>query len=211
MLGIIRVLTTDDPMVFESHGKIIERLYRIPVKSYCIPDQPYGIHDDATEEAAIPKIVALAKQIEAEGAQAILISCAADPAVEQARSAVSIPVLGAGTCAAAAALALGRRVGVLNLTGHTPASPAAVLGERQVRDIAPAGVDNTTELMTAAVEAAAVKALQELAAECDVIMLACTGFSTIRFAEKMRSHVRIPLVDAVEAGGAMAQLVLRNL
>ena len=210
MLGIIRVLTTNDPKVFESHGQIIEKLYDIPVKNYCIPNQPYGIHDDVTEEAAIPKIVALAKQIEADGAAAILISCAADPGVEQARAAVKIPVLGAGTCAAAVAMALGRRVGVLNLTGHTPASPASVLGTRQTMEIAPLGVENTTDLMTPSGEAAAVQALQKLAANCDVVMLACTGFATIHFAEKMRSHVSIPIVDAVEASGAMAQLALRN-
>lgn len=211
MLGIIRVLTTENPVVFESHGKIIEQMYGISVRNYCIPNQPYGIHDDETERMAIPKIVSLAKRIEADGASAILVSCAADPGVEEARAVVRIPVLGAGSCAASAAMAIGRRVGVLNLTGHTPASPAAVLGTRQVMEIAPAEVENTTDLMTPAGERAAVEALQELATHCDVIMLACTGFATIKFAAKMRQHVGVPIVDAVEASGTMAQLVLRNL
>ncbi|MCI1821943.1 MAG: aspartate/glutamate racemase family protein [Megasphaera sp.] len=211
MLGIIRVLTTDDSKVFESHGVIIKERYGIHVKSYCIPDQPYGIHDEVTETAAIPKIITLAKNIEADGVKAILISCAADPGLQQVRASVHIPVIGAGTCAAALALTLGKRVGVLNLTGHTPSSPAAILGERQVMEVAPEGVDNTTDLMTPSGKMAAIKALGELAAACDVIMLACTGFATIHFAEKMRKHVPIPIVDAIEASGAVAQLILRNI
>lgn len=209
MLAVIRVFTTKDTAVLASHGKIIEHLYGISVRTYCIPDQPCGIHDAATEKTAIPKIVAAARQAEADGAEAVFISCAADPGVEKARETVKIPVLGAGTCAAAAAMTLGKKIGVLNLTGNTPASPAALLGNRLEMELAPEGVDNTTDLLTTAGEKAAARALRKLEERCDVVMLACTGFATIRFAEKMRQEAGIPIVDAVEAGGAMAKMFLR--
>ncbi len=211
VLAVIRVFTSKDPAVLTSHEEIIRHLYGITVRTYCIPEQPYGIHDAATEKVAVPKIAAAATQAEADGAEAIFISCAADPGVEAARAILHIPVLGAGTCAAAVAMTLGRKIGVLNLTGNTPASPAALLGERLEMELAPKGVENTADLLTTQGEEAAVHALKRLAAKCDVVMLACTGFATIRFAEKMRPKVQIPIVDAVEAGGAMAQMILRKM
>lgn len=211
MLGIIRVLTTDNSSILESHGKIISSLYGIKTQNCCIPNQPHGVHDDSTELAAIPKIVDLAKKMEANGAKAILISCAADPALRQTREALHIPVLGAGTCGALVSMALGSRVGVLNLTGQTPISPAMILGSRQTMEIAPEEVDNTLDLMTPNGMEAAKYALQKLEDHCDVVMLACTGFATIGFAEKMRPLTRIPIVDAVEASGAIAQIALRSL
>jgi allantoin racemase len=207
MLAIIRVFTTTSRQILESHGKIIEKLYDISVKNYCILDQPYGIHNSATEQMAIPKIVAEARQAEKDGADAILISCAADPALKEVRTAVCIPVLGAGTCAAAMSMAFGQRVGVLNLSGNTPLSPAVVLGSRLEMELAPEGVENTTDLLTSEGETSAIRALKRLAEKCDVVMLACTGFSTIGFAEKMRQQVDIPLVDAIEAAGAAIQLL----
>jgi Asp/Glu/hydantoin racemase len=37
------------------------------VVSRCIPDQPEGIHDGETERIAVPKVLALAKEMEREG------------------------------------------------------------------------------------------------------------------------------------------------
>ncbi|WP_374954722.1 OPT/YSL family transporter [Paenibacillus sp. AR247] len=75
--------------------------------SRSISDQPLGIYDDASEEAALPKIVELGIQMEQEGCRLLIVSCAADPGVRELRSRVSIPVIGAGSSAALVALSLG--------------------------------------------------------------------------------------------------------
>lgn len=48
-VGLIRVLTTADPELLQLHGRLIEQYFPLlKVESRCIPDQPDGIHDDAT-------------------------------------------------------------------------------------------------------------------------------------------------------------------
>ncbi|MGO5130577.1 aspartate/glutamate racemase family protein [Mitsuokella jalaludinii] len=205
MLGIIRVLTHNDQGFVDMHGNAITSFYHIPTISRCIPEQYQGVHDEATKAQAIPKIVALAKELEERGAKALLISCAADPGVAEARAAVTIPVLGAGTCVAAVARSLGAHVGVLNLTGTTPPSLRNVLGDAFFQEIAPQGIENTTQLQTPAGKAAAIAALRELECCCDVVALACTGFNTMGLAQEMRPLLSIPIVDPIEASGAIAQ------
>ena len=96
MLGIIRVLTTEDEKILHEHTAIMDKEFGISLISRCIPDQPNGIYDDATEAVAVPKIEKLAKKmVEEDRVDAITISCAADPAVESCRSLVNVPVFGA--------------------------------------------------------------------------------------------------------------------
>lgn len=210
MLAVVRVFTTEDPVVLSAHGEVIREKYRIPTQTWCIPDQPRGIYDSASEEAAAPKIVTVAKQAAEAGAQAVFISCAADPAVTECRKALDIPVIGAGSAAAAMGLALGKRVGVLNLNAPTLPVMADILGSRLIMERWPHGVNDTTGLLTPSGRQAAVAAAQELAAVCDVIVFGCTGYSTIHLADLLRTYVSIPVVDAVEAGGAVAQFILAS-
>ena len=204
MLAIIRVFTTQDEVIKESHSKLLLENYGIKSKTYCIPDQPKGIYSEETEKEAVPKIVATAVQAEKEGATSILISCAADPAVNEVRDAVKIPVLGAGSCACAVALALGKKVGVLNLTPYTPEPIKKILGKHLHKEIAPEGVVNTTDLLTDEGFIAAKEAVTLLAKTSDVIIFACTGLTTMGLKAKIEAEYNIPLVDAVLAAGAIA-------
>lgn len=207
-IALIRVFSTTDPLVKEAHGNIIAKRYGLSVQTYLIPDQPFGIHDYESEAVAVPKIVAVAKQAEQAGAKLVLISCAIDPAVAQCRQELAIPVIGAGSAAAGTTIGLGSRVGVLNLNGTTHQRIAAVLGTRFVAEASPSGVKNTTDLLTTEGKVAAQQAAQELAKQCDVIMLGCTGFSTIALAAELRRHISVPVVDAVEAAGGLAWQVM---
>ncbi|GAF25976.1 hypothetical protein MTCOM_02180 [Moorella thermoacetica] len=209
MLAVIRVLTTDDEDLLNAHGRLISERYGIPTRSYCIPDQPRGIYDDETERVAVPKIVQLARRVEEEGAGAIFISCAADPALAEVRATCKVPVIGAGSAAAAVALAAGERIGVLNLMESTPAAVAAVLGRRMVAQARPEGVTNTRDLMTPGGKKQALKAAGLLVEKgADVIVFACTGYSTIGLAGDIKKHLGVRVIDAVEAGGLIASYVL---
>ncbi|MCS7462223.1 aspartate/glutamate racemase family protein [Paenibacillus doosanensis] len=212
MIGLIRVFTTENQSIIEEHGNVISRLYGLPVMSKCIPDQPLGIFNDETEQIAIPKIVELGKQMEKDGCKLLLISCAADPAIEQLRKNVSIPVVGAGSAAALTALALGEPVGVMGITECIPAVMENLLGDSLVQYIRPEDVTNTTDLLTQAGRDKALEAARSLLSQgTKVIVFACTGFSTIGFADVLRKELRVPVIDAVEAEGLYASNFYKQL
>lgn len=212
MIGLIRVLTTTDAEVLEQHGKMITNLYGVPVINKCIPDQPLGIFNDETEEIANPKIVALGQSLEAQGCKLLIISCAADPAIKQLRENVSIPVIGAGSAASHMALAIGKKVGVMGITDEVPAVMNNLLGDLLVNSIRPEGVTNTTDLMTPAGREKAIAAARSLMEQgTEVIVFACTGFSTIGLADVLRKELNVLVIDAVEAEGLFASTLYKQL
>lgn len=207
MLAVIRVLTTENQDLLQQHGRIITDKFGLPTKSYCIPDQYQGIYDEATRIKAVPKIVQAVQQAEREGAKTIFISCAADPGLREARACTRLPVIGAGSALAAVGMAISEHIGVLNLTGPTPAGIVALLGSRLVAEASPAGVQNTTQLL--ANQDAILKAVQSLLDQkAEVILLACTGYSTIGMADFITQKFGCQAVDAVQAGGLITQYLL---
>ncbi|MEM1628959.1 MAG: aspartate/glutamate racemase family protein [Desulfurococcaceae archaeon] len=212
LIGLIRVITINDEELLNLHGKLIERAFpELRVISRSIEDQPKGIYDRESEEKAKPKILRLAREFEKQGVEAVVISCAADPAVAEARKELKIPVIGAGSAAASIALSLGERIGVLNLTEETPGVIKRILGKHLVAEAKPRGVENTLDLLTDQGKSAARKALEELLDNnVDVILLGCTGYSTIGFAKIAEEIARIPVVDPVIASGAVTLSVLRQ-
>ncbi|MDD3426876.1 MAG: aspartate/glutamate racemase family protein [Aminobacterium sp.] len=204
-IALIRVLTSRDPQVLESHGKILMALFpEWDVCSYCIPDQPEGIHDEETKKRALPKIERLAFSLLPENFDGIIVSCADDPAVESLRRQLSIPVIGAGRSTALLALGVGRRVGVIGITDETPAGMKDILKDFLIKEIRPKEVHSTLDLMTCEGRAAVLKEAMNLKKEgADVIALACTGMSTVSLASEIKKEVNIPVIDPVSAEGAL--------
>lgn len=211
-VGLIRVLTTDEQPLLQLHGRLIEEAFpHLQVRSRCIPDQPQGIYDAATEAMAVPKIVHLAKEMAAAGAEALIVSCAADPGVPEVRRELSLPVIGAGSAAAALALALGRRVGTLGINAEAPEPMKRVLGTHLVAQSKPAAVRTTLDLLTENGTTGVFAAARELKERgCDVICLACTGLSTLQIADELGRATGLPVVDPVIAAGVVADYLLRR-
>jgi len=211
-VGLIRVITLKDDELLNLHGRIIESAFpELKVVSRCIEDQPKGVYDRETEEIAKPKVVRLAKEFEREGVEAVIVSCAADPGVREARRELRIPVVGAGSALASLSLAYGEKVGVLNLTEDTPDVVKRILGPHLVAEEKPEGVRNTLDLMSDWGREAARKALEKLLRRgVDVVALACTGYSTIGFARVAREMAGIPVVDPVIAAGAVTLGILKQ-
>lgn len=206
------MVTLTDEEVLNKHGRIIMGAFpELEVVSRCIEDQPYGIYNKESEEVAKPKVLRLVRRFEAEGFDAVIVSCAADPAVDEARRVVRIPVVGAGSAVASLALAYGRRVGVLNLTEETPEAIRRVLGPHLVAEASPRGVRNTLDLLRDWGQRAAFEALKELTARgVDVVVLGCTGYSTIEFAGRAREVAGVPVLDPVLAAGAVTLGILKQ-
>lgn len=197
-IGVIRVLTQKQELV-EAHGRLIERwLPSVATVSRCIPDQPEGVHDAATKRAAAPKVVALAQELAAQEVDGIVVSCADDPGVPEARALLDVPVTGAGESVAAAAARFDGPVGVLGITPDAPPAFSRILGNRLLANLVPDGVHDTLELQTPAGERAALEAARCLRdrGAC-AIALACTGFATIGLAPKLERAAGVPVLDAV--------------
>jgi len=203
MLGIIRVITMQRQADIDQHGLLIEKDSGIRTLSACIPNQPNGVYDEATEAESLPKIVALARELERRGCRAVGISCAADPALEEARLAVGVPVYGAGSCAARRALRLAPRVGVLTILEEIPPLIYEALGQACIGMDRPEGVVTTIDLQAPAGREAAIEAARRLRARgAEVLVLACTGFASIDFAAELFARTGIVAVDPILALGA---------
>ena len=107
-------------------------------------------------------------------------------------------------------MALGNRIGVLNLNEETPRVISSLLGKSLVGATSPEGVSTTLDLMTPAGKTAAVKAAGSLVQmKADAIVMACTGYATISLAPVLRKEIKIPIVDPIEASGLITHEVLR--
>ncbi|HHW02232.1 MAG TPA: hydantoin racemase [Thermoanaerobacterales bacterium] len=202
-IGLIRVVTLSDERLLNAHEKVLkDRFGNLDINTRCIPDQPEGIHDDETERMAVPKIMKLAQEFEDDGADAVFISCAADPGVEECRKTLKIPVIGAGSACAAVALAMGTKIGVVGITDDAPDIMKKILGDRLVCNIKPEGVNTTLDLFDDRGKENTLKVAELLKRKgCDTIALGCTGMSTINIHEIIKERLDIRVVDPVIAAG----------
>lgn len=203
-LGIIRVLTTTDRNLLEEHARLLKQQYGLESLTRCIPDQPTGIFDEASEARAVPKIVRLGQELVDAGCRALFLSCAADPGLRELRAAVSVPVISAGSASARVAASLGLPVAVIGIGDHAPRPFRALLGE-DVPYARPAGVRCTNDLLRPDGRERALDCARQLVDEgARVIAFSCTGFSTIGLAPVLRQTLGCVAVDAVSAAGMFA-------
>lgn len=204
LLGIIRVLTTTDDGVLLEHGRLLEKHYGLKSLTRCIPAQPNGIFDADSEALAVPKIVALGRELVEAGCGAIFLSCAADPGLAALRAAVPVPVISAGSAAARVAALIGLPVAVIGIGAEAPAPFRTLLGEH-VPYARPEGVTQTTDLLKPEGLQSALACVEQLLSEgARVIAFSCTGFSTIGLAPLLRDQLGCVAIDAVDASGMFA-------
>ncbi|MCS7364111.1 MAG: aspartate/glutamate racemase family protein [archaeon GB-1867-035] len=209
-VGLIRVITLEDPELLNLHGRIIEENFPgIKVISKCIPNQPYGIYDNKSEKEAIPKIISLAKKMVKDDINALIISCAADPGLKELREKLNVPVIGAGSASAYLALTISSKIGVLTITDETPKVIREILKEKLIAEKSVENVKNTLDLMKKESIKHIYDAILELSNRgCKAIILGCTGFSTIRIVDRKITG-SIILIDPVIACGIIVSYLKR--
>jgi len=210
-IGLIRVRTLEAVGAVDRHGPLIEGAFPgLRVDCYCIKDQPSGIHDDESEALATPKVIELGRKLESK-VDAIIVSCSADPGVEELNKELHIPAIGAGRSAAGIARSLGEAIGVITITDDVPATVKVGLGDHFLAWRKVKGVETALDLESDASYANTIDAARELVAQgSDAILLACTGFSTIAIASKIAKASGIPVVDPVLAAGSIAYTLMLN-
>lgn len=209
-IGLIRVLTTNDRELLNFHGNILHDNFPFEVESNCIHDQYTGVHSKETFLKAVPKILDLAIEMKKKGKDGIIISCTEDPGVTEAKRALQIPVVGAGTAVALIAFSYSTKIGVLNLTKSTPGGVKQILGRRLIAEKT-INAKNTLELMTSeGIENIIQSSLELKKLGVEVIVLACTGMSTVNAASRIEKRVGIRVVDPVIAEGVVMWSLLKR-
>lgn len=210
-IGLIRVISNFDEEFLNSHGRLIESSFSdVEVESRAIENQPNGIHDDETEKLATPKVIELAKK-HFPDKDAIIISCAGDPGLEELRKELDVPIIGAGESAALISQIYGNKVGIVGITKDIPKSYKKLLGDNIIGEPLIKGVDNTLDLLKDDGKDKVLKhclGLREQGAE--VLVFACTGLSTIKIAPLIENEIGLPVVDCVYAEGVLSYGVCKK-
>lgn len=208
-IGILRVRTTEDSEILNSHQKILMKYFpEFEIETRCIPNQYKGLYNQEAHDKALPDIISMAKDWEKD-LDGLIISCADDPGVDILKKELSIPVVGAGASAACLSVLHGLKTGVLGIEEDTPQSMKKVFGDRVVFYVKPEGVLSTNDLETEEGKNAILKSAYKLKKfGAEIITFACTGLSTMG-AAKLINEVGLPVVDGVIAEGiAMKGLLL---
>lgn len=152
---------------------------------------------------AVPKIISLAQKLEKD-VDAIVISCAGDPAVKELKEKLSVPVIGAGESTAFLANKYGKNYGVLGITDSPPKAYVSAFNNI-IGDCRPEGINCTLDLQKEEGKSKVIKKALELKnLGANVIALACTGMSTIGISSELEKVCKIPVIDPVMAEGLMA-------
>ncbi|MCR4391762.1 MAG: aspartate/glutamate racemase family protein [Candidatus Acetothermia bacterium] len=206
-VGLIRVVSNLDHEQAQIHGRILEQAFpTLAVLTQTIDGFPGGLYNRTLEQQAVPEILRVGRALAAR-VDVVAVSCAADPGVDELREALSIPVVGAGSCLGLVGRALGTKVGILTITPYVPQAIVRAFHGCEVPWRQVEGVYRTTDLpgaMDAMVQAAAGLVDQG----CRAIGLACTGFSTVGAAAALRQALPVVVLDPVVAMGAAITCVL---
>jgi Asp/Glu/hydantoin racemase len=152
-------------------------------------------------------VAPMCRLIEHETADAFIIACASDPAIEAARATTTRPVLGVFRSAVAVAVARAERFGVIAIVEaskarHMLALRAMGLQDRLAAEVA-LNVTMDTLLDPEAARARMLAAGHELvAAGAQAVILGCTGMAHHRHA--IEDAIGVPVIEPCQAAAALA-------
>jgi allantoin racemase len=183
----------------------------VEIKS--IEEGPETIEQDLDELLAGPAILKEVRLAETEGAHAVVVDCALDPALSALREAVSIPVVGAGQAAFALALTLGDSFSIIS-----PLRSLAPAYRRRIREYGFTShlasirtidfpiLDLLNPEAGEAFVTAGKSAIEEDGA--DVLVLGCTGMSPV--VPVLQARLPVPLVDPAAAAISFAEMAVKQ-
>ena len=179
------------------------------METRCIPNQPRGLFSKEAHLEAEPFIIQMSEEW-GDGIDGLIISCSDDPCVKTLKKRLHIPVVGAGESAAALALLCNLKVGVIGIEASPPPNITDLLGSLMAGYEVPEGVTATTDLMTdRGPELICKSALRLKSAGAELILLACTGFTTIGAPAALKK-IGLPVIDGVIASGIALKGLLLN-
>ena len=177
---------------------------------------PPAIQGREDGDAAIPGLLSLIPQAQAQGADALVIACFDDTGLEEARAAASCPVLGIGQSSYVMAHLLGMRFSVI-----TSLAVSIPVIENNVRDGGFAGhcaSVRASGLPVLTIERAEPTTIARIAEEIELairhdggrcVVLGCAGMAPLR--ETLAARTGVPIIDGVAAAATLAQAVVTGM
>jgi len=138
----------------------------------------------------------------------LIISCAADPAVEILRNEASVPIIGAGSAMAHAALSASSRIGVIGIGATLPANIENILGEKCIGYRQIPEVHKASKISPQATQTVLDQAEALIDQGAGAILLACAGLAAIGAAQKIYNQFGVISVDPVHAAGSLTHHIL---
>lgn len=173
---------------------------------------PESIECMYDEETVAPFVIDAVVRAEVDGVDAVVIYCFGNPALEGAREAVSIPVVGLGEAAQIVAMPLGDRFGIIaTLPEAVPRQhrKARVLGtDGKLAAIVPLGL-KVSQLgeFEKVTEAALVASRELLSRGAQVIVLGCG--SLLKVAHAVEQALGVPVVIPAIAAIKLAETYVK--
>ncbi|ADQ13776.1 aspartate/glutamate racemase family protein [Halanaerobium hydrogeniformans] len=208
-IAVIRVVTLDNAMERNKHALILKRHYpQFNFVTFTIPDQKEGVHDFKSHQKSIPKIIKLVEQIKNE-VDAVLISCAADPAVAELEQFLDIPVCGTGASSARFALNLTDKVAVVGMGKFKIDEIVGILGDNLVDYQLLKNAKTTNQLNTPKGKIELIKAVKNIHKQASAVILACTGMSSMEITDHLEKSFELPVIDPLVTGALFLKKELR--
>jgi len=185
----------------------------VEVTTICLEDGPVSLESGVDDALVAVPLMLEARKAEEEGYDAIVIDCAADPAVRAVREYVRIPVTSAGEAAFQYVLGLADRFSVVTVLENT----ARLIEDRlrgyglmsrvasvRFADVPVLGLED----MTLACERILAQAREAIDKDgADAIVLGCTGMSPVT--KYLQENLEVPVVDPAVAALTLAESLVR--
>lgn len=178
-----------------------------PIRCETLACGPPAIETDEHVAAVIEPVCGYLRQHE-DDCGAFVIACFSDPGLREARSACARPVFGMAECGLLAALAHGRRFGVISILESSLARHMRYIRDmgiekRLAGDLALGlGVLELEDHRVALDRMTAVGARLRDEHGADVVVMGCAGMAALR--GRLEAALGIPVIEPVQAAVAMA-------
>ncbi len=153
---------------------------------------------------------------EADGFDAAIIGCFSDPAIDAAKEAVSIPVVGAGAAAIHLALQLGDRIGIVSPGPGDPGRSRAMMRAmgQETHFAAARGMGLSVSDLARA-EEDALDRIETTARDCvaegaDVLLLGCMSMAFLDPTPALTERLGVPVVNPVVAALKTAEMMIAH-
>ncbi|MEX3845478.1 aspartate/glutamate racemase family protein [Paraburkholderia sp. BR10882] len=184
----------------------------LPFRFVTLADAPPGIMTQRDADIAAPLVANFIDGI--DDAAGFIVACYSDPGVFAAREITSVPVLGIGDAGLVAALRLGKRPGVIAVSGagidrhwryyRTLGIAQTIAGERSI-DLTVAESANRNRAMGRLIEVGGM--LRDLDG-ADVVVLGCAGMTEMR--DALEKELGVPVVDPCTAAAVSIIQAIRS-
>ena len=180
------------------------------------PQGPGSIESDLEAALAVPGMLDSVAEAEAQGYEAVIISCFSDPGIDAAREIATIPVIGSGQCAMHLAAQLGSRFSIISPLDGGVGRPHEVARKHGLGDSFVSSRGMGMSVMDLARDRDA--ALERIAEACcaavnddgaDTLILGCMSMAFHDITGELQRRVGVPVINPVPASLAIAELCVR--